>query len=122
VHEAEGAPPAPYLGQPARRSRLAIASLALGILGIASQVLDVLAFRLPIASSVVYLWWIGLVGPILALKFGWAAKREIDYEGTVGGRGIAIAGIVLGWIGVAIVILAVVLFMILISSISVGSP
>jgi amino acid permease len=117
VHEAGAAPPASQVEQQAPRSRLAIASLALGILGIASQVLDVLAFWLPIASSVVYLWWIGVVAPILALKCGWAAKREIDYEGTVGGRRIAIAGIVLGWIGVAIVILAVVLFLILISSI-----
>ena len=47
-----------------------------------------------------------LVGSILALVFGYIAKREIDASnGMQGGRGLAIAGIVLGWVGVGIWIL-----------------
>lgn len=36
---------------------------------------------------------------ILALVFGYIAKSQIDRSGgTQGGRGMAIAGIVLGWV------------------------
>ncbi len=45
-----------------------------------------------------------LICSVLALVFGYQARREIDGSGgTIGGRGNAIAGIVLGWIGIAIV-------------------
>src|SRR5205809_4737093 len=55
--------------------------------------------------GIVWVWWIG---SILALVFGYIAKSQIDRsEGTQNGRGMAIAGIVLGWIGVGI--LAVIL-------------
>jgi hypothetical protein len=44
-----------------------------------------------------------LVGSVLGLVFGYMAKSEIDRSGgQLGGRGIAIAGIVLGWVGLAI--------------------
>jgi hypothetical protein len=67
----------------------AIASFVLGLVGI---------FVFP------------LVGSILALIFGYIGRNEIDRSaGTQTGRGLAIAGIVLGWVGVA---LAVVLFVV----------
>ncbi|MGH2968496.1 MAG: DUF4190 domain-containing protein [Solirubrobacteraceae bacterium] len=45
-----------------------------------------------------------LICSVLALVFGYQARGEIDASGgRIGGRGSAIAGIVLGWIGVVIV-------------------
>ena len=45
-----------------------------------------------------------LICSVLALVFGYQARREIDNSGgRITGRGSAIAGIVLGWIGVALV-------------------
>ncbi len=74
------------LAQPVKTNGLAIASLVLGIL---------------------WLYW---VGSILALIFGYVAKGQIDRSrGAEGGRGLAIAGIVLGWVGVGILVLLVVL-------------
>ena len=59
------------------------AALVLGILGL---------FLCPLICSV------------LALVFGYQARREIDNSGgRMTGRGNATAGIVLGWVGVALV-------------------
>ena len=45
-----------------------------------------------------------LICSVLALIFGYRARGEIDASGgRMGGRGSATAGIVLGWIGVALV-------------------
>lgn len=65
-----------------------------------------------IASLVLGIVWLWGLGSILALIFGYIGKNQID-ESTPrqGGRGLAIAGIVLGWVGVvgtAIVVIAVV--------------
>lgn len=63
-----------------------------------------------IASLVLGIVWIYGVGSILALIFGYIAKGSIDRSnGRETGRGMAIAGIVLGWIGVAGVILLIIL-------------
>lgn len=60
-----------------RTNGLAIASLVLGI---------------------VWLWWIG---SILAVILGHVALGQIGRsDGTESGRGLAVAGLVLGWIGV----------------------
>jgi Domain of unknown function (DUF4190) len=70
-----------------RTNSLAIASLVLGI-------------------AQVFFW---LVGAILALVFGYKARRQIDESGgREGGRGMAIAGIVLGWVGVGLAIAQIV--------------
>jgi len=78
-------PPPPAFGQspmlPAQRARktsgMAIASLVLGIL------------------------WIYWLGSILALVFGYIAKKEIrDSSEPIEGNGLATAGIVLGWVGI----------------------
>lgn len=53
--------------------------------------------------------WIFWIGSILALLFGHLGKRTIDAShGRETGRGLAIAGIVLGWIGVAVLGLGVI--------------
>ncbi len=62
-----------------------------------------------VASLVLGILWLYWVGSILALVFGYVAKGQIDRSGGAqGGRGLAIAGIVLGWVGVATLLLAVV--------------
>jgi hypothetical protein len=64
--------------------------------------------------GILWLYW---VGSILALVFGYIAKSQInDSGGRQGGRGMAIAGIVLGWIGVGLLILVIVLVSIGVSS------
>jgi hypothetical protein len=77
-----GQPPYPY-AQPGTNG-LAIASMVLGIL---------------------WLYWIG---SILALIFGYVARSQIRQRGQ-SGDGMAIAGIVLGWIGVGLLLLMIVL-------------
>ena len=53
-------------------------------------------------------WWMG-IGSILALVFGYISKSQIDQSGgTQTGRGMAIAGIVLGWVGVSFIVLMIV--------------
>jgi hypothetical protein len=73
----------PGMGQPAVKTNgLAIASLVLGLI------------------------WIYGLGSILALVFGYSAKGQIDHSGgRQSGRGMAVAGIVLGWIGVGLIVL-----------------
>jgi hypothetical protein len=73
----------PYAA-PARTNGLAIASLVLGIV------------------------WLEGLGSILALIFGYIALRQIKQR-QQRGRGLAIAGVVLGWIGVALLALVIVL-------------
>ena len=56
---------------------------------------------LAIASMVTGIFWFYGIGSILALVFGYKARKEIDSSnGAQTGRGMATAGIVLGWIGV----------------------
>jgi hypothetical protein len=54
-----------------------------------------------IASMVLGILWLYWIGSILALIFGYVARNEIRKNGQ-GGDGMAIAGIVLGWVGVGI--------------------
>lgn len=60
-----------------------------------------------VASMVLGILWIYWIGSILALVFGYVAKRQIQERGESGG-GMATAGIVLGWIGVGVLALAIV--------------
>ncbi|MGY2083456.1 DUF4190 domain-containing protein [Blastococcus sp. SYSU DS0539] len=57
-----------------------------------------------IASLVLGILWLYWVGSILALVFGYTAKRQIQERGE-SGSGMATAGIVLGWIGVGLLVL-----------------
>lgn len=54
-----------------------------------------------IASMVLGILWLYWIGSVLALVFGYVAKRQIaESRGTQDGGGMATAGIVLGWIGI----------------------
>ena len=79
--------PAPYdATMPASTNGFAIASMVLGIVG-----------------------FMCLVGAILALVFGYKARREIDASGgRQQGRGMAITGIVLGWVWIAVTVVVVI--------------
>ena len=78
-----GYPPAYYV-RPLPTSGFAVASLVLGII------------------------WVLWIGSALALLFGYLALSQVK-AGTHGGRGLAITGIVLGWIGAATFLFLVVL-------------
>jgi hypothetical protein len=55
-----------------------------------------------IASLVLGILWLGGLGAIAALIFGTKARNQIEWaNGLQGGRGMAVAGIVLGWVGIA---------------------
>lgn len=79
-----GYPPPGYYPQAPGTNGLAIASLVLGII------------------------WIYWIGSILALIFGYVAKSQIR-ENHQSGAGMATAGIVLGWIGVATLVITVII-------------
>ena len=59
-----------------------------------------------IASMVLGILWLYWFGSILALVFGYVAKRQIRERGESGG-GMATAGIVLGWVGIGILVVLI---------------
>jgi hypothetical protein len=68
---------------------------------------------LAIAAMVLGIVWVYWVGSILALIFGYIAKGQINASaGRQGGKGMAIAGIVLGWVGIGTFLLCIVALMV----------
>jgi hypothetical protein len=63
---------------------------------------------LAIASLVVGAVWLFWIGSVLALVLGYVARGQIRRTGE-GGDGVAVAGIVLGWVGVGTLVLLIVL-------------
>jgi hypothetical protein len=62
-----------------------------------------------IASLVLGLTWVYWIGSILALVFGYVAKSQIDRaQGKLSGRGMAVAGIVIGWVEIGILAIVIV--------------
>jgi Domain of unknown function (DUF4190) len=109
--------------QATRTSRLAVASFVLGVLGI-HGVLGILSFGHGFPGSFLpsmpgfsfpHSGLTDVVGPILALVFGYTAKHRIGRAGgTLRGRGLAIAGIILGGIVVAAFWLVVIMIVVLV--------
>ncbi|MDA2979216.1 MAG: DUF4190 domain-containing protein [Actinomycetota bacterium] len=67
-----------------------------------AQVLPTKTNGLAIASLVLGILWLWWVGSVLAVIFGHVSLSQIKVSnGTQGGRGMAIAGLVLGYIGIA---------------------
>jgi hypothetical protein len=77
-----------------RTSGYAIASLILGIAGF---------FVFPIVPS------------ILAVVFGHKARDEIRRNPTLGGDGLATGGIILGWVGIALVAIGLLFVLLLVA-------
>ena len=73
-----------HYAAPGRTSGLAIASMVLGIL------------------------WVYWIGSILAVIFGHIAISQAGKDPTLRGKGMAIAGLVLGYIGVGFLLLVIV--------------
>ena len=82
-------PPPVYQSGSGRTNGMAIASLVLGILG-----------------------WLYLIPAILALVFGYIARGQIRERGEQG-MGLAVAGIVLGWVWIGLAVIVIVLLIIL---------
>lgn len=64
-----------------------------------------------VASMVLGILWLYWVGSILALIFGYIARRQIRERGE-SGDGMAIAGIVLGWVGVGVALIFIVVLLV----------
>lgn len=60
-----------------------------------------------IASMVLGIVWVYWIGSILAVIFGFIAKRQIKERGEQG-SGMATAGLVLGWVGVGILVIVLI--------------
>jgi polar amino acid transport system substrate-binding protein len=70
-----------------------------------------------VASLVLGILWMWGLGALLAVIFGYKGRNEIDRSnGWITGRGMATAGIVLGWIGIAGAVLVTVVFVIALSA------
>jgi len=79
-------PPPPYGGASSGTNGLAIASLVCGIAG-----------------------FLCIVPAVLGIVFGYRARRQIDESGGVqGGRGMATAGLICGWVWVGLTILYII--------------
>jgi hypothetical protein len=59
-----------------------------------------------VASLILGILWIYWLGSILALVFGYLARQQIAQRGESGG-GMALAGIILGWVGVGVLVVFV---------------
>jgi uncharacterized protein DUF4190/HAAS domain-containing protein len=72
---------------------------------------------LAIASLLFGIFWLGGIGSLAALVLGYRARREIRRSaGGQRGDGLATIGIVLGWIGLAALVLAAVAVFVLLSA------
>ena len=58
--------------------------------------------------------WLAEIGSILAVIFGHVALSQIRKDPSIQGRGMAVAGVVLGWVGLGV------LLIVLIVGVSVG--
>lgn len=62
-----------------------------------------------VAALILAIVWIGGIGAVIAVFLGHAARREIDASGGAQqGRGMATAGIVLGWLGIGALLLGII--------------
>ena len=61
---------------------------------------------LAIASMILGIVWLYWIGSLLALIFGYISRRQIKQSGEKG-AGFAVAGIVLGWVGVGFLVIAI---------------
>jgi len=103
VQTTPGAPPVMpygYGGYPARRTNgLAVASMILSIVG--------------------FLWILPFVGSLAGAIMGHVSLGQIKRTGEAG-RGMALAGVIIGWAGVALAVLGV-LFFVFVFAVSAGS-
>jgi hypothetical protein len=64
---------------------------------------------LAVTSMILGIVWIFWLGSVLAIIFGHIALNQINHShGAQGGRGMAIAGLVLGYVGIGFLVLGVI--------------
>jgi hypothetical protein len=63
---------------------------------------------LAIASMVLGILWLFWIGSILAVIFGHVSLSQTQKDPSIGGRGMAIAGLTLGWVGVGVLLIALI--------------
>jgi hypothetical protein len=72
-----------------------------------------------ICSLVLSLIWVGGLGSVGAVVLGHMAKRQIaDSDGQQSGNSVATAGLVIGYIGIALLLIYVIYIVVLASNIS----
>jgi Domain of unknown function (DUF4190) len=86
--ETEAGRPGDATPPPSRTSGLAIASLVLGIVGLVA---------------------VPLIASALAVVLGEKARVELVRDPALAGEGLARAGVILGWIGIVLVVGAILL-------------
>jgi hypothetical protein len=64
-----------------------------------------------IACSAVAFFGAFIIGSILGIVFGKMAQARLAADPTVGGEGLAQAGIILGWVGLAVGAVMLMLFL-----------
>ncbi len=64
---------------------------------------------LAISSLVLSLVWCYSVGSILAVIFGHIARKQIRERGE-SGDGMALAGLIIGWVGIGVTVIALIAF------------
>jgi hypothetical protein len=65
---------------------------------------------LAVASMILGILWICYIGSVLAIIFGHVALSQIKKSGdTQGGKGMAIAGLVLGYLGIVTFVFSLIL-------------
>ena len=55
--------------------------------------------------GILWLYWIG---SILAVIFGHVALSQIRKDPSIQGRGMAVAGVVLGWVGLGVLLIGLI--------------
>jgi hypothetical protein len=73
-----------------------------------------------IVCAVAGLFALPVVGPILGIVFGKKALANIDDDPTLEGAGLAQAGVIVGWVGLIVSLVVVVLFLGAFASLSQG--
>lgn len=102
---AEQAASCPSCGHPAPRAQRATGARRTEGTAVASLVLGIAGFVVcPLITS------------ILAIVFGNQAQRKIAQDPSLEGEGMAKAGVILGWIGVALFAVGILFFIIVIAS------
>jgi uncharacterized membrane protein len=80
---------------------------------------------LAVASLLFGIFWFGGIGSVAALVLGYRARRQIrNSAGGQRGTSLATIGIVLGWIGIALLVIAAVAAFVLLAATATtsGSP
>jgi hypothetical protein len=86
--------------EPAQTSGYAIASLVLGIVGLVA---------------------VPFIASILAIVFGRSARRQINADSSLKGGDYARAGVILGWVGLGLALIGIVLALVLLAAVGSGS-